>query len=140
MGGTREHFLRSALSSVVAGGAVAAATSCAGAHDLESQRKLVRDFAEAFNSRKFERLREILSPTYINHNPHVPSGVDATINFYKNVAAQLPDAKLTVEDIITEGYKVVARFTLSSKQGKGTVVDIWRVENGKFAEHWDTAS
>ena len=116
----------------------------ANAHDLEPQRQLVHAWADAFNARKFERLRAILAPNYINHNRNVPSGAEATIAFLKGVAASLPNARLTVEDVITEGYKVASRMTLSSKSdsgvSKGTIIDMWRVEDGKLAEHWDSAS
>ena len=118
-------------------------TRSAQAHDLEPQRQLVRDWASAFNARDFKKLRALLSANYINHNPHVPSGADATIKFLQSVAATLPEARLSVDDIITEGQKIASRMTLSSKAdgnvNKGTVIDIWRVENGRLAEHWDSA-
>ena len=137
----RVHFLRRLSLGIF--GAAAAEPQAAQAHDLEPQRQLVRDWAAAFNARKFEKLRALLAPTYINHNPNVPSGADATIKFLEGVAASLPAAKLTVEDIITEGKKIASRMTLSSKVAgslnKGTVIDIWRVENGRLAEHWDSA-
>jgi predicted ester cyclase len=60
----------------------------------------------------------------------------------------MPDLRLQVEDRIIAGDKVVARNTYSATQtirdipptGKAftfRTIDIWRIENGKFAEHWD---
>ena len=138
----RSSWLRRVTLGVL-GGALAA-PQAAGAHELEPQRQLVHDWAGAFNERKFEKLRALLAPKYINHNPNVPSGAEATIKFLQGVAERLPEAHLTVEDIITEGYKIAARMTLSSKVegnvNRGTIIDIWRVENGRLAEHWDAAS
>ena len=96
--------------------------------------------------------------------PHLDIGVEPVAEFFRGarfcLAAQienakrffaaLPDLKLTIEDRIIEGDKIVARCTYSGTQlgvflgvpptGKwitfGTI-DIWRVEEGKFAEHWD---
>ena len=60
-----------------------------------------------------------------------------------------PDLHFTVEDLIAEGDKVVARLTASGAQqgvfmgisptGKRTTVtaiDIIRIAGGKFVEHW----
>lgn len=62
----------------------------------------------------------------------------------------MPDVQLRVEERIIAGDKVVARTTYSATHtqtirdvpptGKAftfRTIDIWRVENGKFAEHWD---
>jgi predicted ester cyclase len=62
----------------------------------------------------------------------------------------MPDVEACVEDRIIAGDKVVARMTFSAThtqplQGIAPTgrrfslrtIDIWRVENGKFAEHWD---
>jgi len=62
----------------------------------------------------------------------------------------MPDLQLQIEDRIIAGDKVVARTSYSATHsqpirgiaptGKAftfRTIDIWRVENGKFAEHWD---
>ena len=62
----------------------------------------------------------------------------------------MPDVEARVEDRIIAGDRVVARMSLTAThtqplQGIAPTgrrftlrtIDIWRVENGKFAEHWD---
>ena len=62
----------------------------------------------------------------------------------------VPDVVASVDDRIIAGDKVVARMTFSAthtqpmqgiaptgKRFTLRTIDIWRVENGKFAEHWD---
>jgi predicted ester cyclase len=62
----------------------------------------------------------------------------------------MPDVQLRVEDRIIAGDRVVARMSFNAThtqplQGIAPTerrftlrtIDIWRVENGKFAEHWD---
>ncbi len=57
---------------------------------------------------------------------------------------------MRVEDRIISGDKVVARciytathdhtvrgFAPTGRKISFATIDIWRVENGKFAEHWD---
>jgi predicted ester cyclase len=62
----------------------------------------------------------------------------------------MPDVQARVEDRIIAGDKVVARHDLfgnayaaaaghrpTGRRFALRTIDIWRVENGKFAEHWD---
>jgi predicted ester cyclase len=63
--------------------------------------------------------------------------------------AAFPDSYLTVEDMIAEGDKVVARLTSggthqgaymgippTGKHVKVTLIDIFRIAGGKGVEHW----
>jgi predicted ester cyclase len=60
------------------------------------------------------------------------------------------DVKVTMEDLVISGDRVVGRFTYrgthtgdlvgipaSGKPVEMRSIDIWRVQNGMFAEHWD---
>ena len=62
----------------------------------------------------------------------------------------MPDVQLRIEDRIIAGDRVVARNTFlathtqplqgiapTGKRFGLRTIDIWRVENGKLAEHWD---
>lgn len=54
-----------------------------------------------------------------------------------------PDSHTTIDHIIAEGDKVFAMFngTATNKQtGKRVTIksaDLYRIDNGKFVEHWD---
>jgi steroid delta-isomerase-like uncharacterized protein len=63
--------------------------------------------------------------------------------------AAFPDVKITIEDVFSEGAYVIFRSTMSGthrgrfqgmqptgKMITVSLVDIIRVENGKFVEHW----
>jgi ketosteroid isomerase-like protein len=55
-------------------------------------------------------------------------------------AAELADLRIVPEDFIAEGDRVVARVRVSGvRRGtrvEGEQVHIWRVVNGRLAEHW----
>jgi predicted ester cyclase len=64
--------------------------------------------------------------------------------------AGLPDVTVTREDLIVSGDKVVGRFVYrgthtgdlmgipaTGRPVEMRSIDIWRVENGMFVEHWD---
>ncbi len=93
---------------------------------------------------------ELFTETYIQHSGRSPSGLAAQIENFRRILAAMPDIQMRVEDRILAGDKVVARNTYSATHtqtirgipptGKPftfRTIDIWRVENGKFAEHWD---
>jgi steroid delta-isomerase-like uncharacterized protein len=93
---------------------------------------------------------ELFTESYVQHSGRSPSGLAAQIENFRQIWASMPDNKLRVEDRIIAGDKVVARNTYSATHtqtirgipptGKPftfRTIDIWRIENGKFAEHWD---
>jgi len=104
-------------------------------------------YVAAFNAHDTSSFPEIFTETYIQNSGRSQSGLAATIEVFKGVFAATPDHQMKVEDRIIAGDKVVARTTHSAThthtfRGIGKpftyrTIDIWRVENGKFAEHWD---
>ncbi|MEL7449967.1 MAG: nuclear transport factor 2 family protein, partial [Pseudomonadota bacterium] len=86
-----------------------------------------------------EALAALLNEDYIQHNPGVPTGAAAI----RDVVPLLREVgfKTTVHRVISEGDLVVLHNTLENAGlfGAPTLVsfDIFRVEDGKVAEHWD---
>ncbi len=110
-----------------------------------------RWYDEAFNKHRVAAIDELYAPDFVTHNnPLVPEGNSAGAKqLFAGLFAAVPDMSVTVEDIIAEGDKVVARYTTRGTQqgelmgipatGKTftkTAIDILRLEKGKIAEHW----
>ncbi len=82
---------------------------------------------------------KLLKEDYIQHNPSVPTGAAPILGFLP----ALKDSGLTadIHRILTEGDLVVLHSTYKNAQAFGgeTLVafDVFRVEDGKVAEHWD---
>lgn len=93
----------------------------------------------AFGNFDVEGARALLKPDYIQHNPSVPTGAEAVLGFIP----ALKDTGITVEThrVIEEGNFVVLHNTYRNAIAFGaeTLVgfDVFRVEDGKVAEHWD---
>jgi predicted ester cyclase len=64
--------------------------------------------------------------------------------------AGLPDVRVTMEDLVVSGDRVVGRFVYrgthtgdlmgipaTGKPVEMRSIDIWRVQDGMFVEHWD---
>ena len=111
---------------------------------------LLERYVAAVNAHDTSPFPELFTESYIQHSGRSPSGLAAQIENFKRIIGSMPDVRLKVEDCIVSGNKVVARITYSATHtqairgiaptGKSfsfRTIDIWRVENGKFAEHWD---
>src|SRR5438132_8541025 len=85
-----------------------------------------------------------LRPNYIQHNPKVPTGLNGFMDTFRARFAQpLPaDYKRELLNIVAENDLVViyVRQTWTSRDGKhhqALGFDMFRVQDGKIAEHWD---
>jgi predicted SnoaL-like aldol condensation-catalyzing enzyme len=79
------------------------------------------------------------APSYIQHNPMVPNGSEPMRKFFKGFYAGNPQATIVVKRALADGDLVAVHYNMKIKpEDRGfAVVDIFRVENGKIAEHWD---
>jgi predicted ester cyclase len=111
---------------------------------------LLDRYVAAANAHDTTSFPELFAEAYIQHSGRGPSGLAAQIENFRGIFSRMPDVQVHVEDRIIAGDKVVARMTFSAThtqplQGIAPTgrrftmktIDIWRVENGKFAEHWD---
>jgi steroid delta-isomerase-like uncharacterized protein len=106
---------------------------------------------EVLNGRKLDLLDDLAVSDYIEHNP-LPgqgTGIEGLRDRYTMVLGAF-DPHFTIDDIIAETDKVVLRWTASGthvgafpgmprtgRTYRNTGIEIWRVENGRLAEHWD---
>jgi predicted SnoaL-like aldol condensation-catalyzing enzyme len=93
---------------------------------------------------------QFFTQSYIQHNPNVATGLDAMVAYMKATRPVRPiDATITfpVIAIMAEGDLVMVA-TVSylpdpenpGKKWAGTHFDLFRIENGKIAEHWDSVA
>jgi steroid delta-isomerase-like uncharacterized protein len=131
--------------------AAAAAADCASTTDFEAIAATLLDkYVAAVNAHDTSTFPELFTESYIQHSGRSPNGLAAQIENFRRVFAATPDHEMRVDDRIIAGDKVVARTTHTAthaqtfrgipptgKRFTYRTMDIWRVENGKFAEHWD---
>jgi predicted SnoaL-like aldol condensation-catalyzing enzyme len=106
----------------------------------ERNRALVIDFTETvFNRHDLSIASTVIAQNYIQHNPRVPNGSAAFINFFTDLYKQHPTAHSTIERTATDGDLVyVHTHSTSDPQDRGlAIINIYRVVNGKITEHWD---
>jgi predicted SnoaL-like aldol condensation-catalyzing enzyme len=92
-----------------------------------------------FNQHNLVAAHDFMTEDYIQHNPEIPTGRTAFINYFEGFFKQFPDFHVHIEKVFADGDYVIVY--LNGKLGKGAlgvaVVDIYRLENGLLAEHWD---
>lgn len=92
-----------------------------------------------FTSFDPDAAEQLLARDYIQHNPVVPTGAAPILGFIP--ALKESGISVNTHRVIAEGNMVVLHSTYDNAQafGANSLVgfDVFRVENGKVAEHWD---
>jgi steroid delta-isomerase-like uncharacterized protein len=115
-----------------------------------THRALIQHFVDMINNHEVSSMPQHTAPGHIDHNPGVANGLEANQAFWTEVFAAFPDLKVVVHDVIAEQDRVAGRFEYTATH-QGTFlgipatgrtvnfqsIDIWRVEDGLLAEHWD---
>jgi predicted SnoaL-like aldol condensation-catalyzing enzyme len=118
-----------------------ASLALGGSSQSDANKKLVRDFYDRvfIQHDVKDAAEEYLRPSYIQHNPNVATGRQPFIDFFVPFFSKNPDARSEIKRVIAEGDLVVLHVhSKINKDDRGrAVVDIFRVEGGKIAEHWD---
>jgi len=121
------------------------------AADTEANKAVVERWLELWNTQDLTIADEVFATDYVPHMPHYPDIVD--VESYKaevaTVPTTIPDFHATLEDIVAEGDKVVARFTATgTAQGEimgipvngvpytNTWIIMFRFADNKIVEEW----
>jgi predicted SnoaL-like aldol condensation-catalyzing enzyme len=118
---------------------------------LAANKRLVYDFwREVFESGQVASVDKYVAESYIQHNPNVPNGRAALVGFVSRrhpVPQPVADrVKGPLVSIAAERDLVILSFVReypdpkdASQKYTTTWFDMFRIENGKIAEHWDSA-
>ncbi len=112
---------------------------------------IVAQFAEeVFVKKDFSKLDQYMKEDYIQHNPLVGQGRDGFHDFFKAWFKSAPDFKYTLNKIIADDSYVWVYGNYAGTQKAEwlgipandanynfAAVDIFRIEDGRLAEHWD---
>jgi predicted ester cyclase len=141
------------MSSDITTGADDAAPAASGPGDLaEASRRLLE---QSFNEGSFELIDQLVASEAVNHDPATPAEMRAlrgpevlkrTASMYR---AAFPDVRMTVDDVIAAGDKVVLRWhsegthrgelaglAPTGARGWVTGISIDRWKDGKIVEAW----
>jgi predicted SnoaL-like aldol condensation-catalyzing enzyme len=96
-------------------------------------------FAEVLNPLDSSAVDRFIAPDYIQHSQLAEPGRDALKAFLDFARAQSPDAVHDIKRSFVEGDHVIVHYHVRrTPDDPGlAVMDIFRIENGLIAEHWD---
>lgn len=98
--------------------------------------RVIKGVFERGDARVVDRF---VQPNYIEHNPESANGTEALKNLGEFIHQQFPNARYNVKRVFSEGNLVVVHSNSVMTPGTrgDAVVDIFRFQGGKIAEHWD---
>src|SRR6478609_12120416 len=112
--------------------------------------QLAETYLTMLNTHEPDLVDRFVGETYRNHNAFVADGREANRQFWHAFFTALPDVTVTKEDSVIAGDRVVGRYVYrgthtgdfmgipaSGKPVEMRTIDIWRIEDGMFVEHWD---
>jgi len=121
----------------------------------EENKAIVGRFVEEVQNRHdIGALEKLFSPDYVDHSgiSTLPPTLDGTKQFFTLLFTAFPDIRVTINDQVAEGDKVVTRKTFqgthqdefmgippTEKTISVDVIDIFRITGGKILEHWAVA-
>ena len=85
------------------------------------------------------RVDEFIAEDYIQHSQLAPPGRDALKAFLDMIRKETPEAVHDVKRAFVDGDHVTVHYHVRRWPDDlgWAVIDIFRVEDGKVAEHWD---
>ena len=118
--------------------------------NTNTARFLAETFVQMLNTHDADLVDAFIATDYRNHNAFVDDGREANRQFWAAFFTALPDLTATMEDLVISGDRVVGRFVYrgthrgefmgipaSGRPVEMRSIDIWRVADGLFVEHWD---
>ena len=118
----------------------------------ETNTAVVSRFIEEFkNNANHGIVDELFTTEFVHHlpDPRLPAGREGLKLVGQSIAAGFPDVRVTVEDLLADGNKVIERTTArathtgefngippSGKAVTWTEIHIYRLEDGRIAELW----
>ncbi|MFD7731018.1 ester cyclase [Kitasatospora phosalacinea] len=110
-----------------------------GARLEENKQTVLAFYQAAINDKDHKAAAKLLSHGYIQHNPRIADGLEGFREFVETLEADFPHLHAEVKRIFAEGDYVIAHVHGIRVPGgpETAIVDIFRLEDGRIAEHWD---
>ncbi len=104
----------------------------------QANKQLMLDFYErVFNNWDLSGIDEVMWEDYMQHSPEVEDGREGFKKFFRGFIQAKPHADIV--KVIAED-DLVCMFFCCTMGVNGAVIkvfDLYRIEDGKLAEHWD---
>ena len=114
----------------------------------EMKARVASHFDEFVNQRNAQVIHQNMTPDFYDHDGPggAPTGIDGDEQMMRRMYEMMPDLKLTIEEMVAEGDKVVCRNiwrwtdAASGRKMQFHGFVLWRFEGDKIAERWATVT
>jgi len=98
-----------------------------------------RFYDVVFHQRRASAAVEFIRDDYVQHSPYLADGREPFIDYFGTLFAEYPNSRMDVKRLVAEGDYVVvhSHFTRWPSDRGTAIVDIYRLEDGRLAEHWE---
>lgn len=104
----------------------------------ENKKIVIEFYNQLFGDKDVSAIDKYLAEDYIQHNPSVADGSKALKKAVTQWFAGAPKEKIDIQQAAAEGDLVFLHIKSKTEKGKLiSIVDIFRVKDGKIVEHWD---
>lgn len=103
-------------------------------------RETVQRFCQlVFNEHNTAAAAEFMRDDLVQHSPFLGDGPEPFVDYFSTLFAEYPRARMHVKHIVAEGDLVAvhSQFLLEPSDRGTALVDLYRLEEGQIAEHWD---
>jgi len=150
----RRGFLRALGAGAATATLAACAAPAAQSKSTDQNKAVVQKFADQINAKDLDGALKLISPNFVERSamPGMPTGPESVRAWFTELFAGFPDHRATILDLIAEGDKVVAMMSSegtnsgtflgippTGKRATWMFVDIHRIVDGKFVEHWNVS-
>jgi steroid delta-isomerase-like uncharacterized protein len=117
---------------------------------MTTEHRLAERFAETLHAHDLDTFATLLDADHVNHNRYAEPGKAGSVAIFKAFFDAFEGFRVEVDDIIDGDGTVVGRYTYrgrhtgtflgipaSGAESEMHTIDIWRVRDGLFTEHWD---
>jgi predicted SnoaL-like aldol condensation-catalyzing enzyme len=99
---------------------------------------VVEAYQRTFGDLDVDAIDEYFSKDFNQHNPTIADGPEGVKALVRGLASQgVEQQKIEFKHIAAEGDVVFLHSRYEMAGAEWRFIDIYRVENGKLAEHWD---
>lgn len=104
-----------------------------------NQRTVLAFYEQAVKRRDFPAAARFLAPVLIQHRTDAADGAEGLREFIDRMRAAYPHGSYEIKRVFADGDYVILHVHVVREPGArgSSHVDIFRLDNGKVAEHWD---
>ncbi len=99
---------------------------------------VIEAYQRTFGDLDVAAIDEFFSKDFKQHNPTIADGPEGVKALVRMLSSQgVPKQEIEFKHVVAEGDVVILHSRYEMAGAEWRFIDIYRVENGQLAEHWD---